>query len=66
MRGGERNLRETGDRNRNYNSYNRGSADIRRINYDSRTRSPTPGGENRSRDWSHESRANQSQGSSEF
>ena len=55
LRGIERSLRETGDRNRIYNSYTRTSADSRRSNYDSRTRLPTPGEENRSRDRSHES-----------
>ena len=48
LRGSERSSRATGDRNRNYNSYNRSSADNRRTNYDSRARLPTPGGENRS------------------
>ena len=59
LRRSERSSRETGDRNRNYNSYNRSSTDHRRTNYDSRARSPTPGGENRSRDRSHESCAEQ-------
>ena len=48
------------ERNRNYNSYNRSSADNRRTNYDSRVQSPTPGGEKRSRDRSHENLAEQS------
>ena len=60
LRGSGRSSRETGDRNRNYNSYNRSSADNRRTNCDSRSRSPTPGGENRSQDWSHESCAKHS------
>ena len=48
--GSERSSRETEVRNRNYNSYNRSSADNRRTNCDSRARSPTPGGENRSQE----------------
>ena len=60
LRGSERSSRETGNRNRNYNSYNRGNAAIRRTNCDSRARSPTQGGENRSRDRSHERCAEQS------
>ena len=48
--GSERSSRETEVRNRNYNSYNRSSADNRRTNCDSRARSPTPRGENRSQE----------------
>ena len=58
MRGSERSSRETGDRNRNYNSYKRSSADNRRTSYDSRA--STTGVKNSSKDWSHESRAEQS------
>ena len=58
--GSERSSRETEDRNRGYNSYNRSSAENRRTNCDSREPSPTPGGKNRSRDQSDESRAEQS------
>ena len=60
LRGSERSSRENGDRNRSTNSYTRSSAEHRRNNYESRGRSLTPGGENRSRDQSHESRAKQS------
>ena len=60
LRGSERNSRETGDRNRNYNSNNRSSADNRLTQCDSREQSPTPGGENRSRERLHESPAEQS------
>ena len=60
LRGSERSSRENGDRNRSTNSYTRSSAEHRRSNYESGARSLTPGGENRSRDRSHESRAEQS------
>ena len=60
LRGSERSSRETGDRKRNYNSYNRSSADNRRTDSDSRARSSTPGGENRSQDRLHERCAEQS------
>ena len=50
LRGSERSSRETGDRNRNYNSYNKSSVDNRRTNCDSRARSSASRGENRSRD----------------
>ena len=60
LRGSERSSRENGDRNRSTNSYTRSSAEHRRNNYESRARSLTPGGENRSRDQSHETRAEQS------
>ena len=60
LRGSQRSSRENEDRNRNTNSYTRSSAEHRRNNYESRARSLTPGGENRSRDRSHESRAEQS------
>ena len=60
LRGSERSSRENGDRNRSTNSYNRISAKHRRTNYEIRARSPTPGGENRSQDRSHESRTEQS------
>ena len=60
LRGSQRSSRENEDRNRNTNSYTRSSAEHRRNNYESRGRSLTPGGENRSRDRSHESRAEQS------
>ena len=57
LRGSERSSRENGDRNRSSNSYTRSCAEHRRNNYESRARSLTPGGENRSRDRSQESRA---------
>ena len=60
LRGSERSSRETGDRNRNYNSYIRRSADNRPTNYDTRARSPIPACENRSRDRLHESCSKQS------
>ena len=60
LRGSERSSRETGDRNKNYNSNNRSSADNRRTQCDNREQLPTPGGENRSREQSHESPAEQS------
>ena len=50
LRGSEQSSRENGDRNRNTNSDTRSSAEHRRTNYESRARSPTLGGENRSRD----------------
>ena len=53
LRGGQRSSRENEDRNRNTNSYTRSSAEHRRNNYESRARSLTPGGENRSQDRSH-------------
>ena len=66
LRGSERSSRENGDRNRSTNSYTRSSAEHRRTNYEIRARSPTPGGENRSRDPSHESRAEQSKAAVSF
>ena len=60
LRGSERSSTENGDRKRTTNSYKRSSAEHIRTNYESRARSQTPGGENRSRDRSHESRAEQS------
>ena len=38
LRGSERSSRESGDRKRNHNSYNRSSADSRRTNYDIRAK----------------------------
>ena len=66
LRGSQRSSRENEDRNRNTNSYTRSSAEHRRNNYESRARSLTPGGENRSRDRSHESRAEQSKAAVSF
>ena len=66
LRCSERSSRENGDRNRSTNSYTRSSAEHRRNNYESRARSLTPGGENRSRDRSHESRAEQSMAAVSF
>ena len=66
LRGSERSSRENGDRNRSTNSYARSSAEHRRNNYESRARSLTPGGENRSQDRSHESRAEQSKAAVSF
>ena len=66
LRGIERSSRENGDRNRSTNSYTRSSAEHRRKNYESRARSLTQGGENRSRDRSHESRAEQSKAAVSF
>ena len=60
LRGNERSSRENGDRNRTTNSYTRSSAEHRRNNYESRAHSQTPGGENRNRDRSHKSCAEQS------
>ena len=60
LRGSEPRSRETGHKIRNCNSCNRSRADNRRTNCDSGVQSPTPEGENRSRIWSHESRAEQS------
>ena len=56
LRGSERSSKEARDRNRNYKSYNKNIPDNRRTSYDSRARLPTTGGENRTRDRSHESR----------
>ena len=66
LRGSERSSRENGDRNRSTNSFTRSSAEHIRNNYESRARSLTPGGENRSRDLSHESRAEQSKTAMSF
>ena len=66
LRGSEQSSRENGDRNRSTNSYNRSSAEHRRNNYKNGARSLTPGGENRSRDRSHESRAEQSKSAVSF
>ena len=66
LRGNERSSRENGDRNRSTSSYTRSSAEHRRNNYESRARSLTLGGENRSRDRSHESRAKQSKAAVSF
>ena len=66
LRGSERSSRENKDRNRNTNSYTRSSAEHRRNNYESRARSLTTGGENRSRGRSHESRAEQSKAAVSF
>ena len=66
LRGSERSSRENGDRNRSTHSYTRSSAEHIRNNYESRARSLTPGGENRSRDRSHESRAEQSKSAMSF
>ena len=55
LRGSERSSKGNGDRNRSTNSYTRSSAEHRRNNYKSGARSLTAGGENRSRDQSHES-----------
>ena len=66
LRGSERSSRENGDRNRSTNSYTRSNAEHRRNNYESRACSLTPRGENRSRDRSHESRAEQSKAAVSF
>ena len=66
LRGSQRSSRENEDRNRKTNSYTRSSAEHRRNNYERRARSLTPGGENRSRDRSHESRAEQSKAAVSF
>ena len=66
LRGSERSSREKRDRNRSTNSSTRSSAEHRRTKYESRARSPTPAGENRSRDRSHESRAKQSKAAVSF
>ena len=66
LRGSERSSRENGDRNRGTNSYTRSSAEHRRNNYESKARSLTPGGENRSRGRSHESCAEQSKAAVSF
>ena len=66
LRGSERSSGENGDRNRSTNSYTRSSVEHRRNNYENRARSLTPGGENRSRDRSHESRAEQSKAAVSF
>ena len=66
LRGSQRSSRENEDRNRNTNSYTRSSAEHRRNNYESRARSLTPGGENRRRDRSHKSRAEQSKAEVSF
>ena len=66
LRGSERSSRENGDRYRSTNSYTRSSAELRRNNYENRARSLTLGGENRSRDRSHESRTEQSKAAVSF
>ena len=66
IRGSESSSREIGDRNRTYSGNKRCSADNRRTNYENRARSPTPVGKNRSRDRSHESRAEQSRNAVSF
>ena len=66
LRDSERISRENGDRNKSTDSNTKSSAEHRRNNYESRARSITPGGENRSRDRSHESRAEQSKAAVSF
>ena len=66
LRGSQRSSRENKDRNRNTNSYTRSSAEHRQNNYESRARALTPVGENRSRDRSHESLAEQSKAAASF
>ena len=66
LRGSERSSRDNGDRNKSTNSYTRSSAEHRQNNYESRARSLTPGDENRSRNRSHESRAEQSKAAATF
>ena len=59
LQGSERSSREIAERNINYNSYKKSSADNRRNNCNIRAQSTTQGDENRSRDRTHESCAEQ-------